>query len=53
VASVILDFSATLGVDYLIMGASQRRYLTGLLTGNVISNVAASLPESIKLVIYS
>jgi nucleotide-binding universal stress UspA family protein len=53
VASVILDFSATLGVDYLIMGASQRRYLTGLLTGNVISNVASSLPESIKLVIYS
>jgi len=51
-AATILDLSATLGVDYLIIGASQRNTLTKLLGGSVVRNVAQQLPESIRLVIY-
>ena len=51
-ASTILDLSATLGVDYLIIGASQRTAMAKLLGGSVVTNVAQQLPESIRLVIY-
>ncbi|HEY0368686.1 MAG TPA: universal stress protein, partial [Chthoniobacterales bacterium] len=51
-AGTILDLSATLGVDYLIIGASQRTALTHLLRGSVVTNVAAQLPEDIRLVIF-
>jgi nucleotide-binding universal stress UspA family protein len=51
-AATILDLSATLGVDYLIIGASQRNTLAKLLGGSVVTNVAQQLPESIRLVIY-
>ena len=51
-ASTILDLSATLGVDYLIIGASQRSAMTKLLRGSVATNVAQQLPESIRLLIY-
>jgi len=50
--AVILDFAATLGVDYLYMGGSQRQKLTTLLSGDVIRQVASTLPEEIKLIIY-
>ena len=50
-AATILDLSATLGVDYLIIGASQRTALTHLLRGSVVTNVAAQLPDSIQLLI--
>jgi len=49
--AAILDLAATLGVDYLIIGASQRGALTHLLRGSVVTNVAAQLPDSIQLVI--
>jgi nucleotide-binding universal stress UspA family protein len=48
----ILDLSATLGVDILMLGASHRKGLEKLLKGNVISQVAKDLPESIELVIH-
>lgn len=48
----ILDLSATLGVDYLIIGASQRSAMTKLLRGSVVTNVAQQLPDSIRLVIF-
>jgi len=51
-ASTILDLSATMGVDYLIIGASQRPAMVKLLRGSVATNVAAQLPESIHLLIF-
>ena len=51
-AATILDLSATLGVDYLIIGASQRTAMAKLLGGSVVTNVAQQLPDSIRLVIY-
>jgi amino acid transporter/nucleotide-binding universal stress UspA family protein len=51
-ASTILDLCATMGVDYLIIGASQRTPMAKLLRGSVATNVAAQLPESIRLIIY-
>src|SRR5438067_7126081 len=52
VASCILDLSATMGVDYLIIGASQRNTLAKLLGGSVVTSVAQQLPDSIRLVIF-
>jgi nucleotide-binding universal stress UspA family protein len=51
-SATILDLSATMGVDCLILGASQRSALTHLLRGSVVTNVAQQLPESIRLVIF-
>jgi amino acid transporter/nucleotide-binding universal stress UspA family protein len=51
-AATILDLSATMGVDYLIIGASQRNTLTKLLGGSVVTSVAQQLPDSIRLVIF-
>jgi len=51
-AATILDLAATMGVDYLIIGASQRNTLAKLLGGSVVTSVAQQLPESIRLVIY-
>jgi nucleotide-binding universal stress UspA family protein len=51
-ATTILDLSATLGVDYLLIGASQRSAMAKLLRGSVATNVAQQLPESIRLIIY-
>ncbi|HVD95938.1 MAG TPA: amino acid permease [Candidatus Limnocylindria bacterium] len=51
-ASTILDLSATMGVDYLIIGASQRTAMAKLLRGSVATNVAAQLPDSIHLLIF-
>jgi amino acid transporter/nucleotide-binding universal stress UspA family protein len=51
-ATTILDLTATLGVDYLVIGASQRTAMSKLLRGSVVTNVAQQLPESIKLIIY-
>jgi nucleotide-binding universal stress UspA family protein len=51
-ATTILDLAATLGIDYLIIGASQRSAMTKLLRGSVATNVAAQLPDSIHLLIF-
>jgi amino acid transporter/nucleotide-binding universal stress UspA family protein len=51
-AATILDLSATLGVDYLIIGASQRSAMAKLLGGSVVTSVAQQLPDSIRRVIY-
>ena len=51
-ASTILDSAATLGVDYLMLGASHRLSMARLLKGNVVEQVAAGLPEDIQLVIH-
>ncbi len=51
-AATILDLSATMGVDYLLIGASQRTAIAHLLRGSVVTNVAAQLPEDIRLVVF-
>lgn len=51
-AATILDLSATMGVDYLMIGASQRSAMAHLLRGSVVTNVAAQLPDEIRLVIF-
>ncbi|MDQ6623963.1 MAG: amino acid permease [Verrucomicrobiota bacterium] len=51
-AATILDLSATMGVDYLMIGASQRSAMAHLLRGSVVTNVAAQLPDEIRLIIF-
>jgi amino acid transporter/nucleotide-binding universal stress UspA family protein len=51
-AATILDVSATLGVDLLMLGAPQRHSLARLLKGNVVNEVARNLPENIQLIIH-
>jgi nucleotide-binding universal stress UspA family protein len=51
-ATAILDLSATLGIDVLILGASQRQSLAALLKGNIVSEVAKNLPDNIQMVIH-
>jgi amino acid transporter/nucleotide-binding universal stress UspA family protein len=51
-ASTILDLAATMGVDYLMLGAAQRFSMAKLLKGNVVEKVASGLPEDIQLVIH-
>jgi nucleotide-binding universal stress UspA family protein len=51
-ATTVLDLAATLGIDYLVIGASQRSAMTKLLRGSVATNVAQQLPETIQLIIF-
>ena len=51
-AATILDLTATLGIDILILGATHRRTLVGILKGDVVTEVARNLPENIQLVIH-
>jgi nucleotide-binding universal stress UspA family protein len=51
-ASLIVDTAATIGADFLILGASHRSSLAKVLKGNVATQVAASLPDNIQLVIH-
>ena len=52
-ATTILDISATLGADVLMLGSTHRNKLVHLLKGNVVTEVAKNLPENIQLVIHS
>jgi nucleotide-binding universal stress UspA family protein len=51
-SATILDLAATLGVDYIILGASQRRTIADLLRGSVATQIAQNLPDTIRLVIF-
>jgi len=51
-AATILDLSATLGIDLLVLGSPHRNKLVSLLKGNVVTQVAHDLPENIQLLIY-
>ena len=51
-AATIVDLSATMGVDYLVIGATQRSALANLLRGSVVTNVAQHLPDTIQLLIF-
>lgn len=51
-APLIVDTAATIGADFLILGASHRNTLAKVLRGNVATQVAASLPDNIQLIIH-
>jgi amino acid transporter/nucleotide-binding universal stress UspA family protein len=51
-ATTVVDLAATMGVDYVIIGATQRSTMTKLLRGSVATAVAQQLPESIQLLIF-
>ena len=51
-AATIVDLAATMGIDFLVIGASQRPAMVKLLRGSVATNVAQHLPESIHLLIF-
>ena len=51
-AGTILDLSATLGIDILMLGTPHRHALIQLLKGNVVTEVARNLPDNIRLIIY-
>src|SRR3989449_2493033 len=51
-AATIVDLAATMGIDFLVIGASQRSAMAKLLRGSVATNVAQQLPDSIRLIIY-
>ncbi len=52
-ATTILDLAATCAADYVLLGASGRQYMSKLLRGNVVTEVASKLPEDIGLIIHS
>jgi amino acid transporter/nucleotide-binding universal stress UspA family protein len=51
-AMTILDLTATLGVDYLLLGAAHRSSMAKLLKGDVVEKVTEGLPEDIQMIIY-
>ena len=50
-AETIIDIAATFGVDTVILGGSRRAALVKLLKGNVVTQVASSLPETMRLIV--
>jgi len=50
-ADTIIDIAATFGVDAVVLGGSRRAALVNLLKGNVVTRVAANLPESMHLIV--
>jgi nucleotide-binding universal stress UspA family protein len=50
-ADTIIDIAATFGVDSVVLGGSRRAALVNLLKGNVVTRVAANLPESMHLMV--
>ncbi|MBI1806108.1 MAG: amino acid permease [Ignavibacteria bacterium] len=52
VGYTIAENAATLGIDRLMLGASQRSLVEQALRGDVIRTVSELLPEDISLVIY-
>src|SRR6266508_2468185 len=51
-AVTIVDLAATMAIDFLVIGASQRPAMAKLLRGSVATNVAQHLPDSIQLLIF-
>ncbi len=52
VGYTIAEQAATLGVDRIILGATQRSLVEQALKGDVIRAVSALMPEDIQLIIY-
>lgn len=52
-AQMILDYAATLGVDVVLMGVSQRGALWRTLRGDLLQEVTSHLPQSIPLLLHA
>ena len=52
-AETIVDFAATVGASYLIVGAPARNMIVNLLRGNIVRNISDLLPDSIHLLVYA
>jgi len=50
IAEEILDFTVTFGCDTLIMGKTRRSVFSRAIAGDVLSRIAAHLPEGIELI---
>lgn len=53
IASEILDYTVTYGCDTLIMGKSRRSLFARTIEGDVVSQVAQSLPDEVALITRS
>jgi amino acid transporter/nucleotide-binding universal stress UspA family protein len=53
IADTIVDITATMGVSHLMLGAPERSGLAHLLRGNIVREIANSLPEDIHLLVYA
>ena len=51
--NTIVDFAATIGSSYLIVGAPQRNLIVNLLRGNIVREIAHMLPNEIHLLVYA
>src|SRR5205807_6470972 len=51
-AATIVDLAATMGIDFLVIGASQRSAMAKLLRCSVSTNVAQQLLDSIHFTFY-
>jgi amino acid transporter/nucleotide-binding universal stress UspA family protein len=52
-AETIVDITATMGASQLLLGATTRGGLAGLLGGNIVRQISSLLPEDIHLLIYA
>ncbi len=52
-ADTIVDFAATVGASYLIIGAPQRNLMLNILRGNIVRQIADILPDEIHLLVYA
>ncbi len=51
IAEELLDYTVTFGCDTLIMGKTSRLKVSRVLSGDVVSQVAAHLPEGVSLLL--
>ncbi len=52
-AETIVDITATMGASQLLLGASSRGGLAGLLGGNIVRKISHLVPRDIHLLIYA
>ncbi|MDB6028945.1 MAG: hypothetical protein JWM68_5168 [Verrucomicrobiales bacterium] len=52
-ADSIVEITATIGAARLILGAPQRGTIINILRGNIIRQIAGSLPEDVALLVYA
>lgn len=51
-AETIVEMSCLLGVDFLILGTSERSGLVNFMKGNIVQDVIHRLPENVHVLIY-
>jgi amino acid transporter/nucleotide-binding universal stress UspA family protein len=51
-ADTIVEMACLLGVDFLVLGTSERSGLVNFMKGNVVQEVIRQLPENVHVLIY-